>query len=188
MSHIVTIEVEVRDLEAIRKTCRRMKLEEPCHGKATLFQKNVQGTLVRLPFWKFPIVIDLQTGKIQYDNYKGKWGNQGELNKFLMFYGAEKAKLEAEKQGHVCTETVLDNGHLKIQIQPNRNQPDETINVTFLPGGASQVETTGYSGSGCSKASDYVEKALGTQTNETWTAEYYEVIETEEEQQKQECQ
>jgi len=153
-----------------------------------VFRKKVKGILVRFPSWSFPIVVDLPTGKIQYDNYGGQWGNQKELDKFLMFYGAEKAKLEAEKQGHVCKETVLDNGHLKIQIQPNRNQPDETINVTFLPGGASQVETTGYSGSGCSKASNYVEKALGTQTGETRTAEYYEVIEVEEEQQEQESQ
>jgi len=188
MSHIVTIEVEVRDLEAIRKTCQRMKLEEPCHGKATVFRKKVKGTLVRFPSWSFPIVIDLQAGKIQYDNYEGNWGNQKELDDFLMFYGAEKVKLEAEKQSHSCTETILDNGQIRIQIQPNRNQLDETISVTFSSGGASQVETIGYSGSGCSKASDSIVKALGTRTGETRKSEYYEVTETEEEQQELESQ
>ncbi|MCL2349360.1 MAG: DUF1257 domain-containing protein, partial [Planctomycetaceae bacterium] len=76
MSHIVEMTVEVRDLEAIRTTCKRMTLKEPCHGKATLFRKTVEGTLVQLPGWKYPVVVDLQTGKIQYDNYNGNWGTQ----------------------------------------------------------------------------------------------------------------
>jgi hypothetical protein len=183
MSHIVTIEVKVRDLEAIRKTCQRMELKEPCCGKARLFQKTVQGILVRLPEWKFPIVIDLQTGNIQYDNYEGNWGRQEELDKFLMFYGAEKAKLEAAKEGRTCAETVLGNGRVMIEIQPERDHPNKTINITFSPGGASRVETTGYTGSGCTRASASVEAALGDRTDEKMKSEYYE--ETEEEQQQE---
>jgi len=186
MSHIVTIKVKVCDLEAIRKTCQRMKLKEPCFGKATVFQKTVAGTIVQLPGWEFPIVINLRTGNIQYDNYQGYWGKQEELDKFLMYYGVEKAKLEAAKEGQTWTETELDNGQVMVEIHPERNQPNKTINITFSPGGGTKVETTGYSGPGCAKASASVEAALGTWTGETKKSEYYEV--TEEEQQYQENQ
>jgi hypothetical protein len=182
MSHIITIEVKVCDLEAIRKTCQRMRLAQPCHGKATLFRKVVEGTLVQLRNWKFPIVIDLATGTIRYDNFNGNWGKQEELDKFLMCYGAEKAKQEALEKGHSYSETELENGNLKVVIQPNRNRSGETVCITFLPGGASQVETTGYTGPDCAKASASIETALGTRTDETKKSEYYEV--TEEQQQE----
>ena len=58
MSHIVTIETEVRDPAAVAAACRRLGLPEPAHGTARLFAGEATGLLVRLPGWLYPAVVD----------------------------------------------------------------------------------------------------------------------------------
>ena len=49
----------------------------------------------------------------------------------------------------------------------------KTIEITVSPTGETQIETKGFSGSECRDASRFIEKALGQQTSEQMTAEYY---------------
>ena len=93
MSHIVTIEVEIRDETAVRAACRRLSLPEPVHGKHRLFSGEVAGLAVELPNWRYPVVCDLATGETRYDNYEGRWGDQAHLDAFLQRYSVENAVL-----------------------------------------------------------------------------------------------
>ena len=43
MSHIVTIQTEVRDTGALRLACQRLKLEQPKHGTFDLFDSRQTG-------------------------------------------------------------------------------------------------------------------------------------------------
>ena len=63
------------------------------------------------------MVANLQTGQLQYDNYNGHWGEQKYLNSFLQGYAVEKAKIEARKKGHMCSETRLEDGSIKVTIR-----------------------------------------------------------------------
>lgn len=54
MSHIVTIQTQVRDPAAIRLACARLELPEPVHGTVRLFQDEATGWQVRLPEWRYP--------------------------------------------------------------------------------------------------------------------------------------
>lgn len=116
MSHIVTIAVELRDLAAIQAACQRLKIEEPVFGQAELPEKEVEGLLVKLPDWVFPIVCDLSTGTIHYDNYQGHWGDQKHLDKFVQTYSVEKTKLEARRKGYSVFEQPLHDGSIKLTI------------------------------------------------------------------------
>ena len=116
MSHIVTIAVEVRDLVAIQAACRRLELAEPVFGKAQLFEKETEGILIKLPDWMFPVVCDLPTGTIHYDNYGGSWGDQKQLDKFVQTYSIEKATLEARRKGYSVCEQSLSDGSIKLTI------------------------------------------------------------------------
>ena len=116
MSHIVTLKVEVQDFEAISAACRRMKLQEPVHGKAVLFEKEVEGVIVQLPEWLYPIVCDLSEKQIKYDNYNGSWGDEKHLNRFVQLYGVEKARLEARRKGYSFEEQELEDGQIKAVI------------------------------------------------------------------------
>lgn len=116
MSHIVTVQVEVRDLEAVRSACRRLELPEPVHGKVELYEKEVEGWQVRLPDWSYPIVCNLDSGEVRYDNFEGSWGDQKYLDRFVQTYSIEKATLEARKKGYSVYEQPLEDGSVKLNI------------------------------------------------------------------------
>ena len=116
MSHIVEIKTQVRDVLAVRAACRRLGLAEPVQGTAKLFSGEASGWLVKLPDWQYPVVIDTTSGQVRYDNYGGRWGEQGRLDALLQAYAVEKAKIEARRKGHVCTEQQLADGSIKLTV------------------------------------------------------------------------
>ncbi len=73
MSHIVSIQTEVRDPVAVRSACERLKLPQPTHGTFTLFTSTATGLGVQLPEWRYPVVCDTTTGQLAYDNFGGRW-------------------------------------------------------------------------------------------------------------------
>ncbi len=117
MSHIVTINTEIRDAAAIHAACQRLQLATPVYGEAKLFSGSKTGWQVQLPDWQFPLVCDVNTGKIDFDNYNGHWGKQDQLDQFLQAYAVEKAKIESRRKGHSVTEQMLTDGSIKLTIQ-----------------------------------------------------------------------
>jgi hypothetical protein len=117
LSHIVTIKTEVRDAAAIRAACQRLQLATPVFGAAKLFSGTKTGWQVQLPGWRYPVVCDITTAKIDFDNYNGHWGEQKELDRFLQAYAVEKGKIEARRQGHSCTEQTLADGSIKLTVK-----------------------------------------------------------------------
>ena len=116
MSHIVTITTEIRDVAAVRAACQRLGLEAPVHGTAKLYSGEATGQIVKLPGWRYPAVCQLDTGEIRYDNYEGRWGEQQHLNALTQAYAVEKAKIEARRKGHTCTEQQLADGSIKLTV------------------------------------------------------------------------
>jgi hypothetical protein len=116
MSHIVSIKTTVHDPVAIGAACQRLGLPQAMPGTASLFSGEVSGLLLKLPGWEYPAVIDILTGTVHYDNYEGHWGEQAHLDRFLQAYVVEKAKLEARKKCYPVSETVLQDGSVKLQI------------------------------------------------------------------------
>jgi len=116
MSHIVTIRTEVRDREAVGRACRRLGLAEPIDGEAKVFTVQKKGLLIHLSDWEFPIVCDLRSGQVEYDNYDGHWGDQSRVGEFLQAYAVEKATLEARKRGHSVVEQPLPDGSIRLMI------------------------------------------------------------------------
>lgn len=117
MSHIVQIQTEVRDAAAIGAACRRLGLTEPVQKTVELFIATATGLAVQLPGWRYPAVCNTETGRIEFDNFGGHWGEQRELDRFLQAYAVEKAKIEARKRGHSVTEQQLADGSVKLTIQ-----------------------------------------------------------------------
>ncbi|WP_337174683.1 hypothetical protein [Paludisphaera sp.] len=116
MSHIVMIQTEVRDPEAVAAACRRLGLPEPIRGTAELYSGEAAGLLIRLPGWRYPAVVDAAAGRILYDNYGGAWGEQVQLDRFLQRYALEKARIEAHRRGHAVVEQALPDGSVRLTI------------------------------------------------------------------------
>lgn len=117
MSHIVTVKTEIRDAAAVRAACQRLGLAQPVQGTTKLFSGQVTGLAVQLTDWQYPVVADLATGQLRYDNFGGRWGNQRDLDGFLQAYAVEKCRIEARKAGRSLTEQTLPNGSIKLVIQ-----------------------------------------------------------------------
>ncbi|MCE9632135.1 MAG: DUF1257 domain-containing protein [Planctomycetia bacterium] len=117
MSHIVEIKTEIRDEAAVRAACTRLQLAAPEHKTVRLFNAAATGFCVQLPGWQYPVVANLQTGQLSYDNYNGHWGDWSRLNSFLQAYAVEKAKIEARKKGHMVTETAIQDGSIRVTVR-----------------------------------------------------------------------
>jgi hypothetical protein len=117
LSHIVVVKTQVRDPAAVQAACQRLRLPQPVQGTHRLFTTQATGLAVQLPEWRYPLVCDVATGQLFYDNFKGHWGNPAKLDAFLQAYAVEKAKIEARRKGHVVTEQALANGSIKLTVQ-----------------------------------------------------------------------
>ena len=117
MSHIVSIKTRVTDAASLFAACRRLGLAEPEQGTAQVFSTAATGLMIKLPGWTFPVVANIATGELKYDNYQGAWGNAAELDKLLQAYAVERAKAEARRVGNTVTEQSLGNGSIKLTIQ-----------------------------------------------------------------------
>jgi len=116
MSHIVTIRVEVKDFDAIQAACRRLNLKQPSYGRAEIFNTTVEGVLVQLPEWIYPVCCVLESGEIRYDNYAEQWGDKKYLDCFVQAYSIEKATLEARRKGYSVVEQSLADGSIKLIV------------------------------------------------------------------------
>ncbi len=116
MSHIVTLQTEIRDPVALASACRRLGLQQPVQGEAELFVEKARGWIVSLPGWRYPVVIDTDARQLHYDNYNGAWGEQSQLDRLLQAYAVEKSKLEARRAGHSVMEQPLPDGSIKLTI------------------------------------------------------------------------
>jgi len=76
LSHIVSVKAEVRDAAAVRAACQRLSLPAPVQGRTRLFSGEVEGLAVQLKDWVYPVVADTSNGKVQYDNFNGRWTAQ----------------------------------------------------------------------------------------------------------------
>ncbi len=116
MSHIVQIKTEVRDFSAVQQACQRLKLAPPVQGRFKLFAAEESGCGVQLRDWRYPVVCQLETGELKYDNFNGRWGDPGRLDEFLQGYAVEKTRLEARRQGYRTVEQPLPDGSVKLTI------------------------------------------------------------------------
>jgi hypothetical protein len=123
MSHIVSIRTEIRDSAAVTAACTRLAWPVPVLGRHRLFSSQVQGLGVMAPGWQYPIVCDLASGQLSYDNYQGRWGDPAQLDRFKQSYAVEKTKLEARKQGRGVSEHILADGTVQLTVEIQGGAP-----------------------------------------------------------------
>ena len=71
MSHIVTIETQVRDPAAIELACTRSKLPPAVFGTAMLFSETATGWQVQLPKWHYPVVCNVEQSRLHFYKFGG---------------------------------------------------------------------------------------------------------------------
>jgi hypothetical protein len=117
MSHIVTIETQVRDPVAIDAACRRLGLRPAQQETVSMFSGSATGYAVRLPGWRYPVVCEVEAGRIHFDHFGNRWGDETHLHRFLQAYAVEKATIEARRQGYSVSEAMLADGSVRLTVQ-----------------------------------------------------------------------
>ena len=117
MSHVVSIQTEVRDQVAVAAACQRLGLPAPTQGTAKLFSDQVSGLLVQLPGLAL-------SGRHRHDSRPSQirqlWrplGRPAGAGSLLASVCGGRAKIEARKRGHRVTEQALADGSIKLTIQ-----------------------------------------------------------------------
>ena len=99
MSHTLKIKVEIKDETALRTASERTGAKVLGEGSHRLYGGVSNGFGVQLPGWQFPVIVNLQTGELSYDNYGGNWGNQGTLDTLIHEYSTEVVAQALASQG-----------------------------------------------------------------------------------------
>ncbi len=128
MSHTVKLKTQLTCLESIKRACNRLgNVTVLGPGTVKFYSgKAAQGLQIKLPAWRYPIVVDIESGDVTFDNYNEHWGKQEELDKFNQAYGVEKAKYEGERNGYAITETVMTTGEIKVTLATGDNAGIDT--------------------------------------------------------------
>lgn len=114
MSHIATVAVAMKDRAALVAACQRLGIDPPVCQKYKFFDgTEVEGELVRLKGWNYPVVIQ-GDGQAVFDNYNGAWGKIEGFNALKQAYAVEAAKSKARQQGFAVTEKRLANGQIQL--------------------------------------------------------------------------
>ncbi len=115
MSHVVSIQTQVRDAAAVRAACQRLSLPSPNERTVTFFNDEATGLAIELPGWRYPVVC-VPAAELRYDNFGGRWGDPAHLDAFLQAYAVERAKLEARRRGCSVTEQPLADGSIMLTV------------------------------------------------------------------------
>lgn len=117
MSHTMQVKTEHKfnsALESVlRKACEKQSLKLLPWGEHRLYNSTETGYAVKLPGWRYPIVLN-ESG-IAMDNYNGSWGDEAKLNAFLRRVSAEKIITEARRKGYEILEAEVD-GEIKLTL------------------------------------------------------------------------
>lgn len=123
MSHLVVINIELKNKQAVIAACNRLirsqkqlwKTEE--NTKIRYHDGSVaEGMAVYIPGWRYPIVIT-SDGTVKGDNYGGSWGDPALLNKLKQAYGVETAKSLMRRYSAPVIETQNEDGSVTLAVR-----------------------------------------------------------------------
>lgn len=114
MSHLVTINIELKNKQAIIAACNHLKWRIEENAKIKYHDGSVaEGMAVYIQGWSYPIVIAAD-GTVKGDNYGGSWGDPALLNKLKQAYGVEVARSLMKKHSAPIIETQNQDGSVTL--------------------------------------------------------------------------
>lgn len=125
MSHITSIELEVKDLNALKSACRRLGFVYRENQRQFEYYKNQKGEClhaIHIEGCQYEVGIQRNANEgyqLAWDNYHqgGLVAALGEgAGKLKQFYGLEKVKIEARKKGYSVTERMKENGQIVLTM------------------------------------------------------------------------
>ena len=116
MSHTASVQVHFRDREALADACRELRFPLE-HGSVTFYdQQTYSGDLVRLPDWRYPIVVETPE-TVRMDNFEGRWGDIAHFHRLKHTYAVHASIRTVERTGRRVVQRIEQNGHVQLVVQ-----------------------------------------------------------------------
>ena len=130
MSHVAKIEIEIKDLSALKAACVRLGLEFVCDQQEFVYfggNKGKCGHVIKVPGAHYEIGVARKAGgsgfELLWDPYFAG-GLQKVLGagagKLKQAYAACKTVMEARRKGYLVNEQVTKNGGIRITLSGGR--------------------------------------------------------------------
>lgn len=117
MSHLVTISIELKNIQVVKAACMRLKWRIEENAKITYYDGSVAyGMAVYIPGWRYPAVIT-DDGAVKGDNFGGRWGDPSLLNKLKQAYGVETVKQLMKRHAAPVIETQNQDGSVTLTVR-----------------------------------------------------------------------
>lgn len=117
MSQVVTIDVELKDKQAVMAACKHLSWKCEEQGEVVFYDKTTErGTVVHVPGWKYPAVVT-ENGTMKADTYNDQWGHMSDLDQLKQRYSAEQTISTFAKQGLYASEQQNQDGSLTLTVQ-----------------------------------------------------------------------
>lgn len=118
MSHIATVRIKIKDMQALEAVCRELNIPaEIKTQQVSLYSGSVDAVAsIRLPGWTYPVAIKAD-GTLQFDNYGGKWGAQAELNRILRRYSERITVNQARRMGLTVRRHEQPDGSVVLRLR-----------------------------------------------------------------------
>lgn len=117
MSHLVTINIELKDKQATVAACNRLGWTVKENTQINYADGSTPtGTAIYIPDWAYPIVIT-EDGRVVGDNYGGSWGDPAKLNQLKQAYGAEVVRIMVQRQGRSVCESQNADGSITLTVR-----------------------------------------------------------------------
>lgn len=118
MSHTIEAKTTLIRKDVLVKTCKQFGYDVRLNTNHTNFDKTkCFGHVVKFPEWRYPVVFNEVSQTAQYDNFRGKWGKQAVMDKFMQQYGAnlaEQSLVELGIPAEMIYRQELDNGTINV--------------------------------------------------------------------------
>lgn len=114
MSHIATIEIQIKDPEALAEACHDMGATITHNTEVTIYKTIVSGTAIQIPGWIYPVV--LRGTELIYDNYNGQWGSIAQLKRLRQLYTTKATIRAARRMGRRVIAQEERNGRIRLTL------------------------------------------------------------------------
>lgn len=161
MSHTVRVQIALRNRSALATAVSALGGQVLGDGEHRLYSSREVGFAVKLPGWRYPIVVR-EDSTLAYDDYHGAWGNPRDLERLKGRYAIEAARAEADRLGWYCEEQ----GEFLIIYHPDGG--------TLTVGMGGEVDASGFLGAACDAASSPLEAAMGRRLEATTKPERWQ--------------
>lgn len=115
MSHIVTIQTELKNKESIQEVCKALNVQYLGQKTTKYYNTTKSGIAVQFRNWKYPVTIQ-ENGSVYFDNYQGSWGNKKDLDAFINEYSLVETVGKLKKKNLRYEVQRLKNNEIKIEV------------------------------------------------------------------------